>query len=75
MSTSVANGFHTLRTLNESTLDTTATEKFCRIFDKFFDICNTRSVDEHKIKKKPNVCPFYEADDERLKVVFYLWSR
>ena len=53
----------------EGTLDTIATEMFCRIFDKFFDICNTRSVDEHIIKKKPNVKPFYEAGDERLEVV------
>ena len=49
--------------LKESTLDTTATETFCQIFGKLFDIYNTHSVNEHNIKKK------LEADDERLKVL------
>ena len=71
MSTSVANGFKTLRDLKQSTQDTTETEKFCQMFDKFFDICNTCSVDEHKIKRKPNLCPFYNEDDERLKVIYF----
>ena len=71
MSTSVANGFKTLRDLKQSTHDTTETEKFCRMFDKFFDIFNTRSVDEHKIKRKPNLRPFYNKDDERLKVIYF----
>jgi len=63
-----------MRKLQQSTADTTEAEKvFCRIFDKFFDIFNTQSLDEHTIKKKPNLCPFYESDDKRLKVINHLW--
>ena len=40
------------------------------MFDKFFDIFNTRAINEHTIKKKPNLKPFYEKDDKRLKVTY-----
>ena len=72
LSNSVANGFETMRTLKQSTTDTTETEKFCQMFDKFFDIFNPRSLDEHMIKKKPNLCSFYKGDNERLKVITYV---
>lgn len=71
LSTLVAIGFKTLRDLKQSTQDTTETEIFCRTFDKFFDICNTHSVDEHIIKRKPNLSPFYKEGDERLKVKYF----
>ena len=39
------------------------------MFDKLFDIFNTCATNEHTIKKKPNLKPFYEKDDKRLKVI------
>ena len=50
------------------TQDTEATEEFCRIFDKFFDLFNTRSVTECIRKRKPDLMPYYRANDIRLKV-------
>ena len=50
------------------TQDTEATEEFCRIFEKFFDLFNTRSVTECIRKRKPDLMPYYRANDVRLKV-------
>ena len=72
LSSSVANGFKSMRSLQQSTIDTTETEKFCQMFDQFFDMLNTRSLDEHTIKKKPNLRPFYDSNDERLKVITFV---
>ena len=47
---------------------------FCLYFDKFFDICNTRTIDEGERKKKPNLKPFYEKEDQRLKVRNAMWD-
>ena len=44
------------------------TEKFCHIFNKFFDIFNTRSVNEGKFKKNHDLDPFSKEGDPRLKV-------
>lgn len=71
LSSSVANSFKTLRELKLTTTDTTETERLCRMFDKFFDIFNTRSVDEAQRKLKPNLSPFYSREDPRLKVHMY----
>lgn len=68
LSTNVANGFATMRKLQIMTVGTEETERFCRIFDKFFDIFNTRVIEENIRKKKPNLKPFYGDDDSRLKV-------
>ena len=68
LSSSVANGFKSLRELKLTSTDTSETEKFCTIFDKFFDIMNTRSIDEGQRKRKPDLNPFYSTDDPRLKV-------
>ena len=38
------------------------------IFDTFFDCLNGRSKGEHIKRRKPNLKPYYKADDERLKV-------
>ena len=67
LSCSVANGFKALRKLNE-TSNTEETETFCLNFDKFFDICNTRTIEEGERKRKPNLKPFYVKEDQRLKV-------
>ena len=50
--------------------DSTESEHFCRMFDKFFDLFNTRSVTEAQRKKKPNLSPYYNRDDPRLDVSF-----
>ena len=67
LSSSVANGFKTLRILNKME-NTEETEAFCSNFDKFFDICNTRSIEEGEKKRKPNLKPFYVKEDQRLEV-------
>jgi len=54
--------------LKVTTTDTSATEQFCRVLNKFFDIFNTHSLDEAKIKKNYDLYPFKEEDDPRLKV-------
>ena len=48
--------------------DTEETETFCLNFDKFFDICNTRTIEKGERKRKPNLKPFYVKEDQRLKV-------
>lgn len=73
LSKSVADAFAVCRDLAEpgSLLHKTAeTEKFCRLFDKFFDCLNTRSIDEAKYKRKPDLRPYYSAKDSRLKVCY-----
>ena len=49
-----------MRELKVTNTDTSATEKFCRVFNKFFDIFNTRSLDEGTIKKNHDLDPFSE---------------
>ena len=46
---------------------TTETE-FCRTFDKWFDCLNVRNKSEYLRKKKPNLKPYTDPEDERLKV-------
>ena len=47
---------------------TKETEKFIRIFDKFFDCVNVRSVSEAATKRKPNQEVYKSPDYVRLKV-------
>ena len=68
LSKTVAEGFKTMRELKLTTTDTVETEKFCRTFNKFFDICNARSTKESQIKKNLDIDPFYSVDDPRLQV-------
>ena len=49
-------------------LQTKETQRFVRIFDKFFDCLNGRNLDEHQKRRKPNLKPYRSKDDERLKV-------
>ena len=51
LSKTVAEGFKTMRKLKLTSTDTVGTEKFCQIFNKFFDIFNTRSLKEGEVKK------------------------
>lgn len=49
-------------------LDTTETERFVRKFDRFFDMLNTRCLEEGTKKIKPDLDPYRSSADERLKV-------
>ena len=64
MSESVAKGFEYY---GGSEMEETI--RFIRMFDKFFDCLNVRSPVEHVKKKKPNLKPYTNSHDERLKVV------
>ena len=48
------------------------TVKFIRMFDKFFDCLNTRSLTEADRNRKPNVAPYKSPNDQRLKVINFL---
>lgn len=49
--------------------DTHETERFVRFMDRFFDMLNTRSVEEGSKKRKPDLYPYRTPDDARLKVL------
>ena len=53
LSTTVAEAF-----LYENNPHTKETERFVRIFDKFFDLMNTRNTNEFVLKRKPNLAPY-----------------
>ena len=67
LSKSVADSFATMRKLG-GPADTTETERFCRMFDRFFDCMNTRNLEEAKQKRKPDLKPYFSPTDSRLKV-------
>lgn len=46
------------------------TQKFVRIMDKFFDCLNVRNLTEYIRKRKPNLKPYTDASDPRLKVSY-----
>ena len=48
--------------------DTTETERFVRMFDRFFDMLNTRCLEEGIQKIKPDLHPYRSLLDERFKV-------
>jgi len=51
--------------------NTTETEKFAAYVQQFFDIFNTRAIEEADQKNKPDLKPFYSSGDERLEVICY----
>ena len=61
------NAFKTLRILGIMK-DTEETERFCLMFDRFFDMLNTRAIDEGMRRKKPDLKPYEKVDDERFQV-------
>ena len=69
LSTSVAEAFD-----YENNPATSETERFVRIFDKFFDLMNVRSLMEGKCKRKPNLNPYRKdrLSEERLQVGYSL---
>ena len=68
LSTSVANGFD-FYGLEE----TKETEKFVRMFDKFFDCLNVRCTSAGVHHRKPDLRPYRSPDDPRLKVSILLY--
>lgn len=52
--------------------DTTETQKFVRTFDRFFDMLNTRSLEEGIYKRKPDLLPYRTIDDSRFEVYNYV---
>ena len=48
------------------------TQRFCSMFDRFFDCLNIRAYSEGKKKRKPNLLPYRTANDTRLKVLILL---
>ena len=72
LSSSVADAFKTLRTQGIMQ-DTEETEQFCRLFDRSFDMFNTRAIDEG-IRKKPDLKAYEKVDDPRFQVsVLHFW--
>lgn len=51
--------------------ETKATEKFCRVMDRFFDCLNVRCMDAWKEKKKSDLKPYTDPNDKRLKVLLH----
>ena len=47
---------------------TKETQRFVHMFNRFFDMLNVRSVRESVLHRKPDVQPYRNPDDERLKV-------
>ena len=60
------NAFKTLR-IHGIMKDTEETERFCLMFDRFFDMLNTRAIDEGMRKKKPDLKSYKKVDDERFQ--------
>jgi hypothetical protein len=49
-------------------VSTKETERFVRFFDRFFDMLNTRSMEESIYKRKPDLAPYKTSEDTRLEV-------
>lgn len=52
---------------------TVETQRFVRMFDKFFDCMNVRHPTEHIQRRKPNVKPYARMDDERFTVCLLIF--
>ena len=63
----MANAFDTLRSLGIMQ-GTEETEQFCRTFDRFFDMLNTRIIHQEIRSKKPDLAAYEKADDSRFEV-------
>ena len=49
---------------------TKQTERFVRMFDRFFDMLNTRSLEECVHKRKPDLAPYRNTQDTYTLEVF-----
>ena len=66
LSSSVANGFKTLRNM-QLMKETEETERFCIMFDRYFDMMNTRAIDEGLRRRKPDLKAYEDKDDSRFE--------
>jgi hypothetical protein len=48
--------------------DTVETRRFILLFDRFFDCLNVRSTKESVVERKPDLRPYRDPADSRLKV-------
>ena len=48
--------------------DTKETEQFCIVFDRFFDMMNTRAIDEGLWRRKSDLKAYEKEDDSRFQV-------
>ena len=48
--------------------ETQETTRFCRMFNKFFDCLNVRSLEEHVHKRNPDIRPYRSPTDPQLQV-------
>lgn len=48
--------------------DTEETERFCITFDRYFDMMNTRAIDEGLRRRKPDLKAYEDVDDSRFQV-------
>ena len=53
---------------------TTETQRFVRMFNKFFDLLNVRSLKESILHRKPDMQPYRDPNDERLKVHVHVYQ-
>ena len=60
-------GFKSLRSLGVIQ-DTEETEKFCLMFDRFFDMMNSRAIDEGLRRRKPDLKAYECLEDSRFQV-------
>ena len=67
LSSSVANGFKTLRNM-QLVKEIEETEWFCSMFDRYFDMMNTRAIDEGLRRRKPDLKAYEDKDDSRFQV-------
>lgn len=56
--------------LKPSNKDTEETEQFCSMFDRYFDIMNTRVLDEGLRQRKPDMKAYEDKDDSRFQVLY-----
>ena len=52
---------------------TEETEKFCQMFDRFFDMLNTRIIHQEIRSRKPDLAAYETVDDSRFEV-FHIFS-
>ena len=50
---------------------TTETQRFVRMFNRFFDLLNVRSLSESIRHRRSDTWPYRDPNDERLKVHSY----
>ena len=51
--------------------DAAGTAKLCMLMDSFFDCLNVRNTDEFKTKRKPNLKPYPDPQDEHFDLLKY----